>query len=497
MSVPNPSAGVPDELLDSLLRGTDQAPLPESWRRFLAAEVHAPDAEPALALLEAVSVLHYLQESRWPDPAPEAPAAAAVREDDFWSPARLKALRDWLLFPPVLAWPELAALLRRRQTPLPRAAWQIVFDGLERHPDLFPVVADLLPEEARAEAARHPRHHGLFPRQAPDLRRMEQVRGMRQAFHWLWQDAEAALAWLGADPPGADARWWAAFLRDFAHRLPPAATGLLPLLPSKEAWPPDLRYVRALLGDETDRQGTLLILAGLFSMDQGQLRLALPPPGPAWGGRWPEEAGLDRASAFTHLLRGVSPGLLAEALALTPEDLYRLAFRSPEAETLLPALADQLRLYTDPEARLAWWNQRLAWPGKLPVEAREELAMGLPHDRLSALLVRHLPLYRERFDPEGPAARLLAAESLFWSEALTGEVLGALSLHAALAQAWSVHPRLFPALLWRGHLGVWARQLQGARPLGDLPAPLYRRREDILKVIQARIGLHQAFRGAA
>lgn len=495
MSAKFPSSGVPDELLDSLLRGTDQAPVPESWRRFLAAEVHIPDADPPLALLEAVSVLHYLQECRWPDPEPDEPIRENFREDTFWSPARLKTLRDWLIFPPALAWPELAALLHRRQTPLPRAAWQPVLDGLERHPDLFAVVADLLPEEARDEAARHPRHHGLFPRQAPDLRRMEQSRGMRQAFHWLWQDPDAALAWLSGDPPGADARWWAAFLRDFAHRLPPTAKGLLPLLPSKQIWPPDLRYVRAMLGDEAERQATLLILSGLLSINQGQLRLALPPPGPAWGGRWPEEAGLDRASAFTHLLRGVSPGLLAEALAMTLEEFYRSSFRSPEAEVLLPALADQLRLYADPSARLAWWSERLAWPGKLPAEATEELAKGLPHDRLSALILRHLPLQRGGFDPEGPVARLLAAESLFWSEALTGEVLGALSLHAPLAQVWSVHPRLFPALLWRGHLGVWARQLQGARPLGDLPAALYRRREDILKVIQSRIGLHRDFRG--
>jgi hypothetical protein len=495
-----PGARPLEALLDGLLQGAEAQDLPREWRSWLKS-LGLPLAEdPATAFLEAVALSYYLEESAPPATLAEDPSGPAT-ENEAWTPARLRVLRDLLAFPHEWVLPELAAVLRRQDLFFPKAVWPTLLEGLASDPEQLLHVADRLDERARRQARARTNQHFLFPQSPPDPVRTGPDRSARHVYHWLWQEPAPAMEWLRGRPAGVDAAWWRVFLPAFAHRLPPEAKGLLPLLQEAEALPPDLRYARCLLGDSALEERALGLLGAMIGLEGGQLHWSTPSAQPVRDAEglstlraWADQIeGGGRDGALRALVKCVSLSDLADSLGTSLPEFLALAFDSPDAERILPALAASMQVRAEPEARLAWWRERLADPEGPDPGDDLLLARGLPHDRLSALLAPYLSDHRTQFRPEDPAGRVLAGGSLYWTENLTREFLTTLELRPALAAEVSRHPRLFPALLWRGNLGVWARYLQGTRPLADLAPPLQKRRDEILPVIQGRILLHQAF----
>jgi len=171
-----------------------------------------------------------------------------------------------------------------------------------------------------------------------------------------------------------------------------------------------------------------------------------------------------------------------------------VAFASPMAEMWMTAIYNQLLGYPHPQGIRSWLSHRLTHP-EISCDCDESvLARYLTHSVLSAELSYHIHEVRYNFDVLGLAGRLLCCRTHFWSEALTGDVLQALQAKPIVAFEAARHPDFLLAFCWHGHLGFWLRQLQNARPLGDLPPVILQRKDEITAIIQVRIALHKAFR---
>ncbi len=486
-----------EQLEDLLLQGTSSTPFPAELRR--AAEslgYHLSDND-TQAALEAAALFGTLSETALPpqvSPPEDAPPEAQVPS---WTGAQLRALRQIAGHPPRWWVPELAGILRRDALPWPPPALPSAFALVEQDPETFPALAPLLGHQARAESARQVRHRWIWPTAAPDI-----TSGPPKPLyllHWLLTDPENAGPWLDANAETWPAAPFSSLLEEAGHRLPEAA---LPLLRKLERTLPDkdkpaLLAARTRLGDEELRGEVSNRMSRLVRCEAGRIEADLPALGAAWGGLLPQGSGVTRQSLLIGLWTAWHPADMAQSLGTSLEELAQAAFHSPQADLLATAMFSQLRHFPEPRACLAWLEARMRHPEIACGEQEPRLARHLPHETLSKAISRHIHAERYVLDADGPAARLLAGGSLFWTEALTRDVVDALQARPALAAEMVQRRDLLDALLWRGHLGTWYRMQQAARPYGELPPLLQRRIEEIDPVIESRATLHRAFRKTA
>lgn len=482
------------KLEDLLLHGTSSMPFPQELRRAAEALGYRLSDNDTQAALEAAALFAPLAETALP-PKVEAPVDVHSKDGSpTWTVAQLRALRQASGQPPRWWIPELAGILRRAALPWPAPAIPAAFVAIEQDPGIFPALAPLLGPQARIESARQSRYRWIFPGAAPDP-----ALGQPQPLyllHWLLSDPDSAGPWLAAHADVLPMDTISGLLQEAGHRLPEASLPLLrrmeDALPESDR--PALLAARARLGDEEVRAAVSHTLASLVRFEGGKLEADLPPPGPAWGGILPQGPGITRQALLTGLWAAWHPADMAQSLGRSAAEVAEAAFRSPQAEQLAAALFGQLRHFPEPQACLVWLEARMRHP-EIPCGTQEsQLARHLPHETLSKAISQHIHAERYRLDADGPAARLLAGGSLFWTEALTRDVVDALQARPALAAEMVQRRELLDAFLWRGHLGTWYRMQQAARPFGDLPPLLQRRTEEMTPVIECRATLHRAFR---
>jgi len=485
------------KLEDLLLQGTSSTPFPVELRHAAEALGYRLSDNDTQAALEAAALFGPLSETSLP-PKEALPAdLSSGEEPPTWTGAQLRALRLLSGHPPRWWVSELAGLLRRSSLPWPAPALPAAFALIEQEPESFPALAPLLGPEARAESAREARLRWIWPSAPPDPALGPP--SPLYLLHWLLTDPDNAGPWLAEHAEELPVTTTSGLLQEAGHRLPQAA---LPWLRCREGTLPEsdrpaLLAARARLGDEEARGPVSRILATLVRIEGRRLEADLPPPGPAWGELLPQGQGVTRQALLTGLWTAWHPADMAHSLGRSAAELAEAAFRSPQAELLTAAMFAQLRHFPEPRACLAWLEARMRHP-EIPCGDQErQLARHLPHETLSKAISQHIHAERYLLDADGPAARLLAGGSLFWTEALTRDVVDALQARPALAAEMVQRRELLEAFLWRGHLGTWYRMQQAARPFGDLPPLLQRRVDEITPVIECRATLHRAFRKTA
>lgn len=481
-------------LEDLLLQGTSGSPFPQELRRAAESLGYRLSDDDTRAALEAAALFVPLAETALPPRQASGEEAAAAAEARTWTGAQLRALRQASGHAPKWWVPELAGLLRRAGLPFPAPALPAVFALIEEEPEHFPALLPLMDHEATKESVRDSGRRWIFPAVPPDL-----TAGMPRPMallHALLTDPERMQSWLAAEGATLPEATVGTLVQEASHRLPPAA---LPWLrPYRERLPetaqPALLAALSRLGDEELRDRVAHTMAALVRFDGDRLVADLPPPGAAWGGLLPEGDGVTRSSLLIGLWSAWHPEDMAQHLGRSSAEVADATFRSPQSELLARALFGQLRHFPEPRACLAWLEARMRHP-EIPCGEQEHLlGRHLPHETLSQAISRHIHAERYRLEADGPAARLLAGSSLFWTEALTRDVIDALQARPALAAEMVQRRELLDAFLWRGHLGTWYRMQQANRPFGDLPPVLQRRSEELRPIIDLRATLHRAFR---
>ncbi|MBP6185272.1 MAG: hypothetical protein KA479_10055 [Saprospiraceae bacterium] len=482
-------------LEDYILQGTQDQPLPAPVKALLDAWGIVLSDDPAQAALEAVSILSPLRnialikhtlpsEEQAPDPG------------HTWTPSQIRIGNELMAIPGAWGLHELAGILRRLKWPFPESALHGLFALLNDNPDLFADVADLLGDYAIWMTRQSSQHQWLYPAGPPDKKVVKLVHWPRYLFHWLWHDPVSANSWILENIQVIKPDIWSAFMQQYSYRLPPTS---LPVLNALQKQLPltqgPLFAARSRLGDKTVSSDAETILRPMIQFTAGKLDVQLPPPGPLWGNLLllePDQT-QTRSLAFQKLFSCLSSETVASWVQMDVPAFIAAACSSPQAEIWMTALYDQLLLYPHPQGILTRLRYRLAHPEITCDRDETVLAHYLAHAALSAEISRHIHEVRYNLDMQGPAGQILCCRTHFWSEELTRDVLQSIQAKPIVAFEAARHPTFLQAFCWRGHLGFWSRQLQNARPLGELPPLFLKQKDEITTIIQMRMAMHKAF----
>jgi hypothetical protein len=202
--------------------------------------------------------------------------------------------------------------------------------------------------------------------------------------------------------------------------------------------------------------------------------------------------------AFSSWIR-LKPDTLPEKI--WDQLLYRYGHRLPAALTQVAVqmaygstTAIPCRISETPEQPdnlQDWFRQRLLDNPTNGSLLEDTLITRVPRDKMCSMLQEHLHAIRFQLTPDSFTCRILCNERMFWTEALTRDVLRCFQYRPALQREMESHSPLYKAMLWRTPLTYMVSQLKATPPMQDFPTLVQQSLPLVREIVRSRYNLYK------